>query len=142
MYNLLVLKNEANEIAGLSFFTVVGDSMSPQFDAGDLVIIKKVDIDAIDVDDIIAFNKDGLIVTHRVTEIANEVFFTQGDNNNLSDDFKITYSNIMGKYIFKIPNGDTILHIIKSPLFTIVIFILLLVNITLLAKFVQGNYIL
>lgn len=78
---------------------------------GDAVLVKKVSRDEIKVGDVIVFKNpvSGEPIIHRVVKIEKiegEVYFTtKGDANPLSMSFEqnISFSNIKGKAIFKIP---------------------------------------
>lgn len=81
--------------------------MEPNIKRGDIAIIKEVSEDKLKNNDIISFVVDGNTITHRIVdieEIDGKLFYTtKGDANNINDDEKITYENIVGKYIGKIP---------------------------------------
>ncbi len=98
-------------ILGFTPLTVISGSMSPGIETGDMVVIKK-NIDNINPGDIITYRLDDILVTHRVKEISKddikEVFVTQGDANSVSDYKTVDRSQIVGKYLFRIPLGGYI----------------------------------
>ena len=55
------------------------------------------------MDDILVFNKDGVIITHRVVSIdkRNNVmyFTTRGDNNDEADAFETPDSQVLGRVV-------------------------------------------
>ena len=60
--------------------------MQPVIDPGDVIFIKKININDLKVGDVITFKKDSFIATHRIIEIQEDKVITQGDNNNISYD--------------------------------------------------------
>lgn len=135
LWKILVFNDDVSTLSKFRFLTIVGDSMYPQFKTGDIIFVKKVPIVELQSGDIVVFKKDSILVTHRINKIDKEVFYTQGDNNITEDNFTVQSENVLGKFIFKIPKGEMILQFIKNPLFTIFIFLLLLINISLLFQF-------
>ncbi|MGB6873711.1 MAG: signal peptidase I [Dehalococcoidia bacterium] len=88
--------------------TVIGGSMRPTLDVGDVVIVVKAPADTIKPGDIIQFREaEGITTVHRVVEIqeteGNMVFVTQGDANRAPDTDPVLADNVVGKVIFNIP---------------------------------------
>ncbi len=88
--------------------TVIGGSMRPALDVGDVVIVVKAPADAIQPGDIIQFREaEGTTTVHRVVEIqeieGNMVFVTQGDDNRAPDPNPVLADNVVGKVVFNIP---------------------------------------
>ena len=87
--------------------SVQSDSMSPTFDKGDMIIVKKIDdLYSLKKDDVITFYTivDGarIINTHRIVEI-NEFdnsrsFVTRGDANSVDDTLPVGAADIIGKW--------------------------------------------
>ena len=89
---------------------IASDSMYPALKKGDAVFIEKVDSknrDKLKKGDIVAFEEDGHIITHRILAITEEeentYIITKGDNNSTKDVTKKTKDDIIGIVIFKIP---------------------------------------
>ena len=76
--------------------------MKPAMDPGDVIFIKKINVDNLKAGDIITFQKEKFIATHRIIKFEDKSIITQGDNNNLADD-PLTKENVIGKYMFKVP---------------------------------------
>ena len=113
-------------------FVIVSESMRPNINVGDIIVIKKITDDNIKEEDIITFEKNGEYVTHRVKEIkeqdGDKKYITKGDNNNIEDIEEVKVSEIKGKVITKIPYiGLIILKISKQKnlIIILIIFILL-----------------
>ena len=85
---------------------VATNSMNPVYGRGDAVIYEKVSPEQIEVGDILAFKKNNVIITHRVTKkwISNNSyhFNTKGDNNEIIDAFVTNGSDVLGKVEFTI----------------------------------------
>lgn len=78
------------------------NSMNPVFYRGDSVIYEKVkNINDVKVGDIIVFQKDNIIVTHRLIAIKKEngkiKYITKGDNNEVADSYNPQSQEIIGK---------------------------------------------
>lgn len=115
-YNCFVIfaKKEYIQIGNLSFInSKTNTSMDNEIKNWDLLIAKKVKLNDIEVDDIIAYtngtkdNGKDIIKIQRVNKILNDngkVFIqTKGDNNLYPNEEKVTEDNIIGKIIMKIP---------------------------------------
>lgn len=85
------------------------DSMQPEIKKGDVVIIDQTDKNAGDIEEgtVIAFEKDGRIITHRlisVKQISGGVQIqTKGDNNNDIDAWIVNEKDLVGTVKWKIP---------------------------------------
>ncbi|MEG1288289.1 MAG: signal peptidase I [Bacilli bacterium] len=80
---------------------IMSDSMKPVFQRGDVLIYKKVnDFDTLKVGDILVFQHEDKIVTHRIIRIKKEKDFiqinTKGDNLDNEDAFITTGKDIIG----------------------------------------------
>ena len=121
-------------IAGKVILTVQTDSMSPVFDAGDIIIGQKLteeEKNNLKVDDIITFkagdiNGDGVegdMNSHRIVEVGNEnglVYYrTKGDNpdtNIIVDQEKVYPGDIVSKYTdIRLPKLGSFLNFLQQP---------------------------
>ncbi len=87
---------------------LVSGSMQPALDVGDIVLVKKVNPQAIREGDIIKFKEsEGTSVIHRVVAINNEegqrTFQTKGDANSEPDRDPVYEYQIEGRVIYTIP---------------------------------------
>lgn len=116
-------------IFGYVPYTVLSDSMSPQFSAGDLIYIKSAEFKEIQTGDIITYKADGtdVIITHRVVEIdtENKSFITKGDANE-NNDKAVNYNNVLGTVEFSIPKLGYVSNFISNPPGIIVVIIIIL----------------
>lgn len=96
-------------LLGYKIMAVLSGSMEPTFQTGSIIGIKPADKrTSINERDVITFHLDGKLITHRIIDITKkngqEVYKTQGDNNDGPDLWTVSRQNIVGKYTgFTIP---------------------------------------
>ena len=91
-------------IVGVTPYAVLSGSMEPTFPVGSMIYVKAVDPADVEVGDAITFRlTDDLVATHRVIEITEEGFRTQGDANDTPDGAAVTPTNLVGKALFCVP---------------------------------------
>ena len=94
---------------------IASNSMNPVYYKGDAVIYEKNKASNINKGDILVFEYDNKIITHRVVNIikvGNRYYFqTKGDNNDSNDAELISDTNVFGKvkYIVKYVGYPTVL---------------------------------
>ena len=86
-----------------SSYTVMSGSMSPALNPGDLIIVKKVDLEEIDIGDMVTVKPKEFIYTHRVVEKINGKLRLKGDANEDPDPNLVEPSQIIGKVILVFP---------------------------------------
>jgi signal peptidase len=85
------------------------DSMRPEISTGDVVIIDKDygTIEDIQLGSVIAFQRDGKVVTHRLIDVKNSIagakIQTRGDNNSSNDTWTVREDDLVGVVRWKIP---------------------------------------
>ena len=94
--------------------------METSINAGDVVVTKEIAASELKTNDIIAFKKNNVVTTHRITAIetdedGNLSFTTKGDNNNVEDDSKVYADEIEGIYKFKLSGLGNIAIFIQTP---------------------------
>lgn len=107
-YLKLIKKTDDINIFGFRQYMVLTGSMEPNYNIGDLIIVKEKSEEEIKVGDVINYissnGKD--TITHRVVEIVKEngqtKYKTKGDNNSSIDSSLVTYDQIQGITVFKI----------------------------------------
>jgi len=90
---------------------VLSGSMSPTFNRGDAVVIRKIGDEEksnLKKGDVIQFVNGSKYVIHRIVnlttdEYGNRRFITKGDANNANDVDKVKYDDIIGKVSFIVP---------------------------------------
>lgn len=125
----VIVKKKYVSLFGLSSFAVMSGSMQPSIDVYDIIVVKKTAESKLSAGDVIAFfDGDGNIVTHRIAEVSgkdgNVFYITKGDANNANDTEPIPFTNVIGKYAFKIPGGVHIFDAITSPLGIVVLILM------------------
>ena len=121
------LKSGNNKKDLFSAYTIVSPSMVPAINVLDVVVTMRVDSpDDLEKGDIITFNStdyrySGVRVTHRIINIEKTsngeyLFTTKGDNNNTEDSSRISFNEIYGKVLFRIPKIGYIQYYLSSIL--------------------------
>lgn len=118
-------------VFGIKTFCIISGSMEPEISVDDIVIIKETPKEEIKKGDIISFNKNGDTITHRIIYISTNkngenVFITKGDANNIEDEGYVSYEDIEGKMIGKIPKIGKIIMSLKSETTLIVTLVILI----------------
>lgn len=97
---------------------VLTGSMTDTFKPGSLVVIYQISTEKLKVDDVITYQNEGEMVTHRIIKInrkqAQTTFITQGDKNNTADNLIVTQAMIKGKFWFSIPQFGRLGEIIQT----------------------------
>lgn len=110
-------------IGGIKVFTVITGSMIPVYNIGDIIIVKDVEAEEIQVgDDIVYKGEKGTYkdktITHRVVLIEKEddgnyKIITKGVAN-LGQDPEINQTQVLGKVIGKVPIINWVLKVITN----------------------------
>lgn len=112
-----------SSLLGYTPLVVKTNSMSPTFDAGDLIFIKKCDPDTLKEGDIICFHtiidNEYALNTHRIEKIdeSNGVrsYTTMGDNNNgIADRHIVSNGDIVGKYTGHLKKAGKVMDFLSS----------------------------
>lgn len=117
-------------------YVVLSSSMSPSIHAGDIVVVDSVDPATIEEGDIITYERNDNLVTHRVIEVTTEsgerAFRTQGDANEDPDPTPVTASAVVGAVLFHVPLAGHVIAFGQTALGTLLLVIvpalLLIVN--------------
>ena len=103
---LVTLPTAVPKLLGYEVYCVISPSMEPAIPTGSLIYVnKEVAQQDIVAGDVIAFTKDGDLVSHRVVEnnISKEEFITKGDANESNDLKPTEYRSYIGKVTRHIP---------------------------------------
>ena len=115
--------NGVPSIFGLEFFSIQTDSMADTLMPGDLAIGKVVkDKTTLRPNDIITYwtviNGERVLNTHRIEQVYDGGGFlfyaTKGDNNPSADPLNVHESEVVGKYIGKIPSVGKVLDYLQT----------------------------
>ncbi len=109
---------ETQDFFGYQILDIQSDSMYPLLTVGDGALVKIVDDSTEIVEgDIVAYRIGEHIIVHRVKEVVNgNSYITKGDYNAVDDGEPSPRSDIMGKYVRRIPNIHGIMQTMKTPL--------------------------
>lgn len=97
--------------------TVLTGSMSEALPPGSLILIKRVSTDAIKAGDILSYQTNQVVVTHRVMTVqptTPKQFVMKGDSNSEVDEKPVSADQILGKVVFRLPKFGWFLHLIQS----------------------------
>ena len=85
---------------------IATDSMTGEINKGDAIVYDTDVYESIEVGDVIVFEKDNVLIVHRVIKIESingqKRYYTKGDANNVQDEGYITSLSIVGTTKFKI----------------------------------------
>ncbi len=110
---------EVPSFMGYKPFIVLTGSMEPVFYSGDLVMVKEVEADSLQVGDVIAFREGTAVITHRIVQVEGvdqELrFITKGDNNNVNDRRPVTVEQLEGVYLYRISKLGNFAMFMQTP---------------------------
>ena len=111
---LLLLPMAVPRLLGYEAFHVVSASMAPEIPQGSMVLVRQTPAMEIRAGDVIAFGRDGTVVTHRVLEVnsADMEFTTKGDANPDVDFVPVPFASLIGRVEHQIP----VLGALSAPL--------------------------
>ena len=88
-------------------YVIATPSMTGELNQGDVALYKNLEDDPVNEGDVIVFEKDGIVIVHRVVDIEtiNGItrYYTKGDANEDMDAGYIHRSNIIGHVDYKLP---------------------------------------
>ena len=103
---------------GFGMTVVLSGSMEPELSVDDLLIVAAKD--SYEVGDVVVFQTQRTAVVHRIIAINGEEIITRGDANT-ADDEPITLANIKGRVVCAIPFVGYVVHLIKTPIGTLIL---------------------
>lgn len=138
IYNLILVSlsclNKIEEISifGYKAYKITTNSMEPEIDVGDVVIVKELeDNNEIKEDDVITFEHNSKVITHRVVDIKDEqgntAYITKGDNNNIEDSKSVYKDEIKGKVVFKIKFLGNLITLFENQIFFLILILIFLI---------------
>lgn len=121
--------------------TVLSGSMEPTIKTGSIILIKP--ITNYKINDIITFQSQGEIVTHRIygKKVKNDIalYITKGDANNGPDIREITKKNVRGKVFLDIPYLGYGVNLIQRAIRKPVVFLSLIIGLVALVVGKEGK---
>ena len=71
IFQALINPNKTPSFLGIKTFVIVSGSMQPEFDIGDVVVVKEVAENELQSGDVISYREGQSIITHRIIGIEN-----------------------------------------------------------------------
>lgn len=106
-------------LLGYNCYNVISGSMAPKYNVGDLIYVKEVDVNTIQVGDAITFvlNDKLDVATHQVSRIdkENQCFYTKGLANAEEDGEPVLFQNVLGVPKFCIPKLGVVSDYVQKP---------------------------
>ena len=95
-------------IMGFQVYNVISGSMEPTYSVGDLLYVKEVDPDSVQVGDPITFvlNENLVVATHRVIRV---------DANDTPDAAPVHFNNLIGVPKFSLPGLGYVSDFVQNP---------------------------
>ncbi|MCL2354442.1 MAG: signal peptidase I [Oscillospiraceae bacterium] len=132
-------------IFGFKPYIIQTGSMEPDLRVNSLIVVRQGGFDRVQVGDDISYRAPGFDVNvcHRVIEITEEGFHTQGINNNQPDEFVVTEEDFVGIVVF---NSNITVFIIYAfqnhpviTILTILVVVMVFVAIKILLSSPKGK---
>jgi len=100
-----------------SYVIVAGQSMEPNLQLGDLVIVHKVS--NYQVGDVVAYQNADIDrnVIHRIIDEKRDRYLLQGDNNSWVDGYEPTSQEVLGKLWVRLPRVGTYMQSLREPIY-------------------------
>jgi signal peptidase len=129
-------------VFGFSILQVRSGSMEPEYMTGSVVVVKKTDVNKLEIGDVISFYSmddtiSGKVNTHRIIRIDymidgdEPIFTTQGDRNELPDKEKVHATSVIGKVVCDLGTASgTVISVLQNPKVIFFVIILPLIFIT------------
>ena len=114
--------SHSNGLFGIGYAVVVSGSMEPNIHVNDMIVYNDHKPEDYKVGDVIVYRRNGgtpeeMLITHRIVEISEdgERLTTRGDANRISDP-EISFNDVVGRLVWRIPKFGIIATFIKKPL--------------------------
>ena len=108
-----------SRLLGYRVFNIISGSMEPKYSVGDLIYVKEVKPESVQVGDDITFvlNEDLVVATHQVVRIDAEKkhFYTKGLANDVEDAAPVHFNNLIGVPQFSLPKLGYVSDFIQNP---------------------------
>ena len=109
---LSVLNHKYVNLFSYSVFSIGSNSMAPFITTNDLILVKLTD--DVNVGDVITFQEDDVLITHRIISSNAKGFVTKGDANN-TEDKSVSKDMIVGKVVHVFTNYGVWFKVITTP---------------------------
>lgn len=146
------ITNNSPQFFGLSLWRVSDDSMVPELDVDEIIVVKTVEPETLEFGDVICYRGDkghleDEFVTHQISKEPYEIdgvyyFTTRGIKPEAVDDPEITDDQIIGKVLYKIPFVGTLFDFFSQwyGIIAFIILILIIFSSDILGAFQKMQY--
>ena len=117
--------NNYPDYFGYTFFEVASGSMKPTLQINDVILVKITQED-LKKNDIIAFENENTIVTHRIMFMEGNIITVKGDSNDVVDK-PIKKEQVIGKVVKIFPSLGIWKKVLTDPKILLAIFITLII---------------
>jgi signal peptidase I len=100
-------------LPGYNLYVVRSESMVPTINMGDIIITGPVK-DTLEAGQIITYERNDALITHRVKSVNETTLVTQGDAVEDPDPWIVKTSDVRGTYLFKIPYVGYVTRFIQT----------------------------
>ena len=92
-------------LLGFEVYNVISGSMAPAIPKGSMVLVRPTEWGSVNPGDVIAFERNGTVVTHRVAAVHQEEgsFITKGDANEQEDFNPVSFEELIGRVERHVP---------------------------------------
>ena len=117
-------ENKYSQVFGYSLFEVSSNSMHPELEKGDLIVVKQLDAQEYKVGMIITYQPvvGNTPVTHKIVEINGDTITTQGIANNDKDQ-PFNVDRIIGKVVRVYKGYGNFENFVRNPIGLAIIFV-------------------
>jgi signal peptidase len=95
-------------------YVVRSSSMMPSIRAGDAILVRGLDSSP-GVGEIVLYETQGQLITHRVVEVRSDGLVTKGDANVEPDPWLVDEDDVRGKVILRLPYAGWLLAFLRQP---------------------------
>ncbi len=107
-----IIGNDYPDFFGYSFFEVQTGSMKDTINPGDWIVVKLTS--DVKLDDVVTYELNGNLITHRLIEVYKGTFVTQGDANS-DKDAPIDQNQVIGKVVKVLAGFGVFRKILLNP---------------------------
>lgn len=100
-------------VFGFSTAIVLSGSMEPAIHVDDLVIVRERDSYA--VGDVVMYEGENNMITHRIVALEDGAYITRGDANNTSDP-AVPADRVVGKVVGTVHGAGAAIRFLRTPL--------------------------